>query len=77
MSAETNWLWDEGVISLTNDGRLLVSEHASPECRAFYVDGHEIPFLSSLYWPKAEFLEWHRDLIFNKGRQPRLIYPNK
>lgn len=77
MSAQTNWHWDEGIISLTNSRRMLISDNACPESRALYAAGHEVPFISSLYWPKAELLEWHRDMIFNKGRQRGLVYPSK
>lgn len=72
MSASTNWHWDEGLISLTNGGRILVARNASPQSKALYEEGRIVKFGDSKVWPKAEYIEWHRNNIFERGRQPGL-----
>ncbi|RYE70385.1 MAG: hypothetical protein EOO81_07935 [Oxalobacteraceae bacterium] len=72
MSATANWHWDNGLVSLTEGGRLLVSSRASVDSKRLFREGHEIKFLDSRVWPKAEYLNWHRTHVFEKGRQPGL-----
>jgi len=72
MTGTTNWHWDGGLISATNSGHILVSAQASSSTRRLFEAGRKIRFANSKYWPRAEFLEWHRDCIFEKGRQPGL-----
>ncbi|KKC40761.1 hypothetical protein WH87_02890 [Devosia epidermidihirudinis] len=74
MSSVTNWHWDHGLISLTNSGKLLVATKASSETRLSFLAGLQLRFADSRFWPRAEYLEWHRDNIFEKGRQRGLIW---
>ncbi len=72
MSSVTNWHWDHGLISLTNAGRILVASKAGDETKSTFIAGRLVHFADSRYWPKAEYLEWHRDNIFERGRRPEL-----
>lgn len=72
MSGLTNWHWDNGLISLSNAGRILVSSVASADTRALYQEGRMIRFGRPQHWPKAEYLEWHREYIFERGHQEGL-----
>lgn len=72
MSQETNWHWDAGVISLTNDGRIMIAARAAPESRKLFEEGRRVRFADARDGPRSEYIEWHRDVIFEKGRQPGL-----
>ena len=67
MSPLANWLWDEGVIGLSNSGTILLSDKACSDTRAFIHSAKTIPFTDPKIWPRAEYLTWHRDNIFEKG----------
>lgn len=67
MSPIANWLWDEGIISLDNAGKILISKDACADTRAFVQSRTSIPFKDPRTWPRAECLSWHRDNIFSKG----------
>ena len=67
MSAIVNWLWDEGIITLLNSGVIRISDRASDEDRAVIGGRHQIAFPKDpRFWPRAEYLEAHRDLIFDR-----------
>jgi hypothetical protein len=72
MAPEVNWHWDNGIVSLTNFGEVLVSSHASAQTRSLFTAGKMIRFIDPKIWPRAEFLEWHRDILFEKDRRPGL-----
>lgn len=74
MSCIANWHWDNGLISLTNSGDILLTSKASADTKALFEHGRRIRFANSQVWPKAEYLEWHRDHIFEKGFQRSLIW---
>jgi len=68
MSRRVNWLWDEGILSMLNDGTPLVSSRASGRDKETLSRYERIAFpLSPLYWPRPEYIEAHRDLVFEKG----------
>ncbi|QQR39447.1 hypothetical protein [Devosia rhizoryzae] len=74
MCSIANWHWDNGIVSLTNAGKILLSERASPHAKELFGHGRQVRFANSQVWPKAEYLEWHRDNIFQKGHQAGLIW---
>ena len=74
MSGTANWHWDHGLISLTNPGKILVSSRATRASQKLFKAGKQIRFADSKFWPHTEYLEWHRDNIFEKGRQPGLTW---
>lgn len=74
MSGVGNWHWDNGLVALTNSGQLLVSSRASQDTRALFEHGRRIRFTDSQAWPKAEYLEWHRDNIFEHGHREELMW---
>jgi hypothetical protein len=72
MTGTANWHWDHGLISLTNEGRILVSSRASPDTRKLFKAGRQVHFPDPRFWPRAEYLQWHRDVVYEKGRRPGL-----
>ena len=77
MSGLANWAWDEGLISLTTAGRVLVAEGASADTAARIPANRQIEFPKDpRYWPRAEFLERHRDLVFGRGMRAALALMN-
>ena len=72
MAPEVNWHWDNGIISLTNAGKLLVSANASAQSRRLFRPGKIVRFIDPQLWPRAEFLQWHRDNLFEMDRQTDL-----
>ncbi len=72
MTGTTNWHWDHGLISLTNHGRILVSSRASSDTHKLFERGRQVHFPDPRFWPRAEYLQWHREIIFESGRQPGL-----
>ncbi len=68
MSKEVNWQWDEGLISLKNNGDLLIARGAGKDTRSLFADFKQIKFPANVQqWPDAQYLERHRDEIFEKG----------
>jgi hypothetical protein len=68
MSGLANWAWDEGLISLTNGGRILLAEGIAPDTAHRLSANRQIEFPKDpRSWPKAEFLEQHRNLVFGRG----------
>lgn len=74
MCSIANWHWDNGLVSLTNGGLILLSARAPPHARELFEGGRQVRFANSRVWPKAEYLEWHRDNIFEKGHQAGLVW---
>ena len=67
MSAIVNRPWNEGIITLLNSGVIRISDCASNEDRAVIGGRHQIAFPKDpRFWPRAEYLEAHRDLIFGR-----------
>jgi hypothetical protein len=60
--------WDEGSISMTDSGIILVARQANNYVRSQVVAGAQAIFPKDVsLWPKAEFLQFHRGVIFEKG----------
>lgn len=74
MCSIANWHWDNGLVSLTNGGEILLSSRASADAKKLFEPGRQVRFANSQVWPKAEYLEWHRDNIFEKGHQAALSW---
>lgn len=69
MSGDVNWLWDNGLLSLRNDGTPLIASGASDEVRDLLRHCTRIKYPKDpQVWPRAEFLERHRDMIFERNR---------
>jgi hypothetical protein len=68
MSKDVNNQWDQGLISLTNSGDLLIARQAGRDTRALFANFERIEFPRNVqFWPDARYLERHRDEIFEKG----------
>ena len=72
MGRDANWHWEHGLISLSNAGLIMLSSRASSATRRRFQAGKQVRYTNSQFWPKAEYLEWHRDTIFERGPQPEL-----
>ncbi len=67
MDGRVNWQWDEGIFTMRPDRTPIVSSKASSETRAELERFGRIHFPEDpRHWPKAEYLEAHRDLVFEK-----------
>ncbi len=72
LSALYDKAFDKGFISFSNDGSVLVSEKLKANIQKEYYSKHFLPLESirlsnaNKYNPNPLFLEWHRDVIFNK-----------
>lgn len=68
MCKDVNYLWDEGIISLTDDGDLLLARNANPSTRLLLANFQRIRFpVDARLWPDAKFLDIHRRTIFEIG----------
>jgi hypothetical protein len=68
MSKDVNNQWDEGAVSLTNAGDLLIAKNASLDTRALFASFRRIVFPKDpRLWPDVQYLERHRDEIFGRG----------
>ena len=77
MSKDVNSQWDEGLISLTNNGDLLIANKAGNDTRALFNSFKRIEFPPDVQlWPDVRYLERHRDEIFEKGPK-RVDYPGR
>ncbi|KRA98351.1 hypothetical protein ASD83_15160 [Devosia sp. Root685] len=76
MSGDVNWLWDNGLISLKNDGTPLVASGASQQVLGLLRNCTRIRFPKDpRAWPQVEYLERHRDMVFEKNRaEARLAF---
>jgi putative restriction endonuclease len=65
LSGTFHWLFDRGLISITDDYRLLIAEKVPDQARRMLnPDGRLIvPKLSS-HWPNPQYLKFHREAIF-------------
>ncbi|QJE74647.1 restriction endonuclease [Aerophototrophica crusticola] len=66
LSATVHWMFDRGLVSATDDCRLLVAERHVPEParRLFLPDGKlQLPDRPDLR-PHPQFLRWHRERVF-------------
>ena len=72
MSKDVNWHWDEGIFSLTNGGTILAAKDASPSgpAPAGRSPKGRLPSGSSTLAGRT-YLEFHRDVVFQKGRMDR------
>ena len=59
MNSNANWAWDQGLIGLSNSGRILVASNAPSANRRAYEAGRMIRFPGTTFWPRPEYLEWH------------------
>ncbi|MBQ9671902.1 MAG: HNH endonuclease [Prevotella sp.] len=64
--------FDKGLISFTNEGKVILSDYLksniSKEYYARYfasIEGMQLS-MPNKYFPNPAFLEWHRDMVFNK-----------
>lgn len=72
MSGSANWAWDEGLISLENGGRLLFAAGITDGVRSRFDGCERIHFpADARVWPRAENLEFHRDVIFQRSAAER------
>lgn len=68
MTMDVNHQWDHGLISLRNNGDVLIASRAGSDTRALFSHIARIQFPKEVqYWPDAQYLERHRDEIFEKG----------
>lgn len=67
MTKDVNFQWDGGLVSLTNAGKVLIAKNAGPDTRALFA-GHTMARFADnpQFWPDAQYLERHRDEIFEK-----------
>jgi putative restriction endonuclease len=69
LSGTAHWMFDRGLISLSNDLEILISRHANDGdgVRAF-IDrsGRAIPLKRAFEQPHPRFLEWHREHCFKQ-----------
>lgn len=73
MSGLVNWAWDEGVISLRNNGTLLFAAGIKDSARHRFDGCERILFpKDARVWPFAENLEFHRDVIFDSSAADRV-----
>lgn len=69
LSGTAHWMFDRGLISLSDDLQILVSRQAndSDAVRAFInLSGHAFPPLRSSQRPHPHFLHWHREHCFKQ-----------
>lgn len=72
MAGLANWAWDEGLISLKNNGTLLLAAGLKDSARLRFDGCERIRFPDDArVWPKAENLEFHRDVIFQRSAAER------
>lgn len=67
LSGTAHWMFDRGLISLSNDFEILVSRQVNDieSVRAFInKDGKAFTPIRETDWPHPHFLEWHRDYRF-------------
>ena len=68
MSKDVNNQWDEGMVSLTNSGNLLIAKNAGADTRALFANFKKVIFPKDpRLWLDTQFLEQHRDEIFENG----------
>lgn len=68
MSKDANNQWDEGLISLQINGDVLIAKDAGPDTYALLAGLKRVKFPKDIqFWPNAQYLERHRDTIFEKG----------
>jgi hypothetical protein len=68
MTKDVNHQWDWGLVSLRNNGDVLIAAQAGEDTRALFAAVTRIRFPQRAeLWPDALFLERHRDEIFEKG----------
>jgi hypothetical protein len=74
MSKDVNNQWDEGLVSLRNNGELLIAHKAGHDTKWLFAKCKKIVFPEDVgRWPDAKYLERHRDEIFEKGPNSRFI----
>jgi putative restriction endonuclease len=69
LSGTAHWMFDRGLISLSNDLEILVSRRVNDQegVRALInKDGHARPPHRVLERPHPHFLQWHRDQCFKQ-----------
>lgn len=64
LSGTVHWMFDRGLISLEDDGKLLVARGSVPgQVRALLRERAQLP-ANSDQWPHPQFLRFHREHIF-------------
>lgn len=72
LSALYDRAFDQGLISFDNDYKMIVSTRLKNHCSSDYYQQFFKPYIGKPlnealdYMPRKEFLEWHRDVLFNK-----------
>ena len=62
MSKDVNNQWDEGLVSLRNNGELLIAHQAGKDTRWLFAKCKKVVFPADPQrWPDAQYLERHRD----------------
>jgi putative restriction endonuclease len=66
LSGTVHWMFDRGLISITDDYRILVAERQIPDRmrRLLNSDGKAIPPREASFRPHPHYLKFHRDNIF-------------
>ncbi|MDA0785556.1 MAG: HNH endonuclease [Proteobacteria bacterium] len=67
LSGTAHWMFDRGLISLSNDLKILISRHVNDRASVesfINTDLHAIPPIRSMDRPHPHFLEWHREHCF-------------
>lgn len=60
-----HWGFDAGWVSMLRDGTIILSPHADDDFRARFGRLKRARFPEDVaYWPAAEFIEYHRNVIF-------------
>jgi putative restriction endonuclease len=69
LSGTVHWMFDRGLISITDDYRILVAERQVPAqmLRLLNSDGRATPPTEANFRPHPHYLKFHRDNIF-KGK---------
>lgn len=72
LSALYDRAFEQGLISFDNDYKMIVSTRLKNHCSSDYYQQFFKPYIGKPlnealdYMPRKEFLEWHRDVLFNK-----------
>jgi putative restriction endonuclease len=67
LSGTFHWLFDRGLISMSDDYQILVAEKVPEQARRFLnPDGKAIVPESALYRPNPFYLKFHRDSVFKR-----------
>ncbi len=66
LSRTCHWMFDRGILSIEDDGRILTAGSLVPEAvrRMLNPDGTVLPPENHIWQPHRQFLHWHRENVF-------------